>query len=45
MEIASIVAFLVSDEASYISGQVPRVDGGRPTWAGIARIPVRKPAG
>ena len=32
MEVASVLACLVSDEASYISGQVLRVDGGRQTW-------------
>ena len=31
-EIASTVAFLVSDEAGYISGQVLRVDGGEQLW-------------
>jgi 3-oxoacyl-[acyl-carrier protein] reductase len=31
-EIASVVEFLSSDEASYISGQVLRVDGCVQTW-------------
>lgn len=32
IEIARTVAFLVSEQSSYITGQVIRVDGGRQTW-------------
>ena len=32
IEVARAVEFFVSDDASYITGQVLRVDGGRQCW-------------
>jgi 3-oxoacyl-[acyl-carrier protein] reductase len=34
IEVAKAVAFFATDDCSYISGQVLRVDGGRQLWAG-----------